>query len=196
VVAQSTSSSQRALTTFEQALLGLIGLEPRTGYELKTLFRTTPAGVYEPSDGTLYPALRRLEQRGYLSAESVASGRRQRRRYHATGRGRAATLDWITEPVDPTLVGRDLAWYLMKFVLMEDILPAADVRLFLTDLAAALKVFLGAIEDHIASTDYPGRHPRLALEHGLAVQATTLTWVKHAIATLPLSRDPVPGEIP
>lgn len=181
---EPTAPAQRALTDFEQTLLGLIGQEPRSGYELKKLFSTTPAGAYQPSDGALYPALRRLEQRGYLSAERTPSGGRERRLYRQTAEGQAATLRWVTEPVDPASVGRDLALHLMKFVLMEDILAPAEVRSFLEDLAAALEGFLGAIGHHAASADYPGRHPRLALEHGIAVHEATLAWVRHAIATL------------
>lgn len=40
------------------------GTAPSSGYDLKRIFATTPVGLYQPSSGTLYPALRRLEQRG------------------------------------------------------------------------------------------------------------------------------------
>ena len=54
----------RQLTTFEHILLGLICLSPSSGYDLKRIFAATPMGIYQPSSGALYPALRRLEQRG------------------------------------------------------------------------------------------------------------------------------------
>ena len=47
----------RQLTSFEQILLGLICTSPSSGYDLKRVF-ATPMGVYQPSSGTLYPALR------------------------------------------------------------------------------------------------------------------------------------------
>jgi Transcriptional regulator PadR-like family len=49
------------LTGFEQVLLGLICLQPSTGYDLKRRFATTALGVYQPSSGALDPALDRLE---------------------------------------------------------------------------------------------------------------------------------------
>jgi hypothetical protein len=51
----------RQLTSFEQILLGLICMAPASGYDLKRVFASTPMGVYQPSSGALYPALRRLE---------------------------------------------------------------------------------------------------------------------------------------
>src|ERR1700745_3923057 len=49
------------LTPFEHILIGLVALSPASGYDLKRMFAVTPMGVYQPSSGSLYPALRRLE---------------------------------------------------------------------------------------------------------------------------------------
>jgi PadR family transcriptional regulator PadR len=49
--------------------------------------------VFDLPDGTVYPALHRLEKAGYLVSEwSVVSGRR-RRTYRLTDRGRGALVD-------------------------------------------------------------------------------------------------------
>jgi DNA-binding PadR family transcriptional regulator len=62
-------------------LLGLIFIQPATGYDLKRRFATTSTGVYQPSSGALYPALDRLERRGLLASEAPpADGGRLRRR--------------------------------------------------------------------------------------------------------------------
>ena len=70
--AESPGAAGRPLTDFEQVLLGVIADEPRSGYGLKKLFSSSPASVYQPSPGALYPALRRLEERGLLHAEKQA----------------------------------------------------------------------------------------------------------------------------
>ena len=176
--------ARRALTDFEQILLGFIGAEPRSGYELKRFFQTTPAAVYQPSDGALYPALRRLEERGLLRAEAVMSGQRGRRVYRTTAKGRAATRRWLREPVDPTSVGRDLGLHLVRFVLMESILSPSEVETFLTELSAALEGFLEGVQSYVTSTPISGRHPLLALEHGIAVHRASLVWAKSAMETL------------
>jgi DNA-binding PadR family transcriptional regulator len=94
--------TDRSLTDFEQVLLGLIVDEPSSGYALKAFLTTTPASVYQPSSGALYPALKRLERYGLLrSGLSVGAGRRKRRVYHATAAGIAAHVAWVRQPVQP-----------------------------------------------------------------------------------------------
>lgn len=53
---------------------------------------------YRLSPGTLYPLLHGLEREGYLRSTEVRSGRRARRVYRATARGRKA-LDEAREKV-------------------------------------------------------------------------------------------------
>jgi DNA-binding PadR family transcriptional regulator len=182
-------TTARALTDFEQILLAHIGQTPSSGYQLKQFFRTTPAAVYRPSGGALYPALHRLEERGLLQAEDASSGRRSRRVYRATATGRMTTRRWVSKPVDPTSVGRDLGLHLMRFVFMERILSPAEVHAFLMTLADALETFLEGMERYAASITPPGDHPRLALEHGIAVHRASLSWAKSAMATLAADRN-------
>ena len=70
----------RQLTQFEHILLGLICQSPSSGYDLKRMFAVTPMGVYQPSSGALYPALRRLELKGLVRAQK---GRRSQPRWAA-----------------------------------------------------------------------------------------------------------------
>ncbi len=182
-------TTARALTDFEQILLAHIGQTPSSGYELKRFFRTTPAAVYQPSGGALYPALHRLEQRGLLQAEEATSGRRSRRVYRTTATGRMTTRRWVFEPVDPTSVGRDLGLHLMRFVFMERILSPTEVHAFLMTLANALEAFLEGMERYVATNTPPGHHPRLALEHGIAVHRASLSWAKSAMVTLAAGRN-------
>lgn len=45
---------------------------------------------YKLSAGTLYPMLHGLEKRGFLRSQKIRNGRRSRRLYRATARGRRA----------------------------------------------------------------------------------------------------------
>jgi DNA-binding PadR family transcriptional regulator len=177
----------RQLTEFEQVLLGMIAAAPSTGYDLKQAFATTPLGVYQPSSGALYPALRRLEQRGLLCAEQADAGRgRARRRfvYHITEEGRAAHAAWVRRPVNPATITTDLPLHLMRFVMMERVLPRADVLAFLADLRDALAVGLDELETYAATMNLPGRHIPLALDHGIATHTASLAWTKRTINAL------------
>ena len=73
----------------EPLLLCLIGQQPMYGYQiLKELDRRSD-GYFKFKEGTLYPALHRLEKAGLVVGEwqILPSGRR-RRYYNITGKGR------------------------------------------------------------------------------------------------------------
>jgi DNA-binding PadR family transcriptional regulator len=181
----------RQPTEFEQVLLGMIAAAPSTGYELKHAFATTPLGVYQPSSGALYPALRRLERRGLLCAEpGTADQERSRRRfvYHVTEEGRAAHVAWVRRPVNPATITGDLPLHVMRFVMMERVASRAEVLAFLADLRDALAACLDGLEGYLAGTSFPDRHSPLALDHGIAAYAASLAWTKRTIDILSRER--------
>ena len=183
------------LTGFEHVLLGMIFIQPSTGYDLKRRFATTPIGVYQPSSGALYPALDRLERRGLLRSEAPppTEGGRPRRLYHLTEDGRQAHLGWVREPVGPDTVSQDLGMHLLRFVMMGHALSEQAVLEFLASLRAALAGFVASLEQSARATDAGGNpYVGLAVEHGLAVHRASLAWAEQAIATL--AAEAPPGE--
>lgn len=185
----------RQLTEFEQVLLGMIAAAPSTGYDLKQAFATTPLGVYQPSSGALYPALRRLEQRGLLYAEQAGAGHERSRRrfvYHITEEGRQAHAAWVRRPVNPATISTDLPLHLMRFVMMERVVSRSDVLAFLADLRDALAARLDELEAYAAAMNLPGRHIPLALDNGIATHAASLAWTKRTINVLSRERAPAP----
>jgi DNA-binding PadR family transcriptional regulator len=189
----------RELTDLEQVLLAMIVKSPSAGYDLKQQFATTPMGVYQPSSGALYPALRRLERRGLVRAEPdqpgqpVRSGRRYV--YHVTEQGRAVHAAWVREPVNPGEISRELQMHLIRFVMMEELVPRAEVLVFLASLRDALTAFLDGLEGYATAAEFEERHPALAIDHGIAVFTASLAWTKRTLNTL--AREPSgPAEPP
>jgi DNA-binding PadR family transcriptional regulator len=178
--------TDRSLTGFEQVLLGLIVDEPSSGYALKAFLTATPASVYQPSSGALYPALKRLERGGLLrSGLAVAAGRRQRRVYHATVAGLAAHLAWVRQPVQPQTIAQDLGLHLMRFVFIAGLLPNREVLVFLDSLADALDALVAELERFsvavragAATGAGDAVHSVLALDHGIAVHQASLAWAR------------------
>ena len=80
-------------------LLLLAGLaeRPAHGYALVETLRSRSAGAFDLPEGTLYPALHRLEESGLVASQwSDRSGRR-RRVYHLTAKGRKSLTQRQTE---------------------------------------------------------------------------------------------------
>jgi len=180
----TTRPANRPLTGFEHILLGVVTDEPHSGYGLKKKFSQTPASVYQPSSGALYPALRRLVARGLLRVEDAADSSRSRRMYHATQAGRDVHLAWLHEPVVPARVGNDLGLHLMRFAMMEHKLARREVLAFLDSLASALAGFVTGMEKYVASGAQTSQHALLAIEHGIAVHRASLAWARSAIKAL------------
>ena len=60
------SETGKNLTTLEYVVLGMIGVEPQSGYSLITTFES---GIFRwsASPGSIYPTLKRLEQAGFVA---------------------------------------------------------------------------------------------------------------------------------
>ena len=75
-------------------LLGLIAQREMYGYELVSELRTQSDAVVDLPEGTVYPALRRLERQGLISGHWVEAADTPRRRYYALTRdGERALAD-------------------------------------------------------------------------------------------------------
>ena len=71
-------------------LLAVLSDGPKHGYAVIEDLKTRSGDAFDLPEGTVYPALHRLERSGYLESEwSVGNGRR-RRNYNLTRKGRKA----------------------------------------------------------------------------------------------------------
>jgi len=71
-------------------LLCLLEYQPMYGYQVVKELETRSQGYFKFKEGTLYPALHRLEKSGLITGnwQMVPNGR-QRRYYHITAKGQA-----------------------------------------------------------------------------------------------------------
>ena len=100
-------------------------------------------------------------------------------------------MSWLRTPVAPATVSYDLGLHLMRFVMMEHLLPPDEVLTFLQNLADALAALTAQLEQD-AGRDLTNRHPRLALDHGLAVHRASLQWAEQTIAAFSVSSGTLP----
>lgn len=73
--------------SIELLLMGVLHRAPAHGYAIIAQLRESSDGVFDLAEGTIYPALHRLEQGGLVASSiEIAQGRR-RRTYTLTERG-------------------------------------------------------------------------------------------------------------
>jgi PadR family transcriptional regulator, regulatory protein PadR len=81
-------------------LLATLAAGPAHGYRIVDELRERSCGAFSLSEGTVYPALYRLERAGLLSSRWAAVGGRRRRVYSLTRRGRRSLAegrrDWAS----------------------------------------------------------------------------------------------------
>lgn len=74
-------------------LLGVLQDGPRHGYSVITALNQRSDGTFDLPEGTVYPALHRLEHAGLLTSDWEAVNGRRRRLYQLTPAGLAALVE-------------------------------------------------------------------------------------------------------
>jgi len=82
-------------TAVTWVLLGLVALEPRSGYDIKRVVDRSIRHFWAASYGQIYPELRRLEDEGWIAGEDNPRGGRSRRVFQITTTGKAALRGWL-----------------------------------------------------------------------------------------------------
>ena len=85
--------------TLDLLLLKILALEPMNGHAISRRLKQVSGDVLQASDGSLYPALHKLEQQGWIAAEwKVTENGRRAKFYSLTQPGRRAlereTVSW------------------------------------------------------------------------------------------------------
>jgi DNA-binding PadR family transcriptional regulator len=190
----------------ELAVLGLLHEQPLHGYELKKRLGETLGSFSGVSFGSLYPALRRLEQAGAvevvdgtavgaaatpstgsLSGDLAAArtrrrprpGRRTRKAYRITDTGRALFTELAS--AEETSTGDEERAFALKLAFCR-FLPA-DRRLELLDRRRGrLLERLDAVRRHLRSDRVADPYTRSLLEHRKRTTELDLTWVEDLAA--------------
>src|SRR5882724_3236662 len=71
----------------DMLLLAALQLRPAHGYAIAEALRTRSNGAFDLPEGTLYPALHRLEHSGLVSSRWSEVNGRRRRVYQVTAKG-------------------------------------------------------------------------------------------------------------
>ncbi len=156
------------------AVLGLLRKNPRHGYELKA--RLLELGFNRVSFGTLYPALRRLEKRGYIEALRQ-SGRRKS--YKLTEAG-AEEFERILDSSDDDEDRR----FNMRLAFFQYLEPAARLRTLKrrrNHLVGRLKTAQAALQRSLTESQVD-HYTAALLRHNIGTTEADIDWLNQLIA--------------
>jgi PadR family transcriptional regulator AphA len=95
------------LTNTSQLLLGMVALEPQSGYDIKQMADASTRHFWQISYGQIYPELKELEGAGYIEGSEAARGSRQRTLHELTPKGKQALREWIADASTTPIEMRD-----------------------------------------------------------------------------------------
>ena len=87
------------------AILGMLSLEPMSGYDMKKRFDNSISHFWNENYGHIYPVLKRLEIDGLVTKRTeITEGKPARHIYTITEKGKQDLSEWLLLPAErPTL---------------------------------------------------------------------------------------------
>jgi DNA-binding PadR family transcriptional regulator len=178
-------------------ILGLLSLQPMSGYEIKKTIERTISHFWQESFGNIYPTLKRLLERKMVSREVVAqSGKPDRHVYSLTDRGMEELMIWLEEPVDRIPVRNELLLKICFSRLVDPKITIANLERHLRNL----RQFLGQYEgfEQIVEQDATTREDKesvpywvYTIRYGIHSVRGRIRWCEETLADLRARSKPV-----
>ena len=169
-----------ALSSTAFAILGMLRLGAKTGYDVKRIVDDSTRFFWAASYGQIYPELRRLQKAGLVEGTSSPTGGRKRTEYRLTAAGSAELVRWLEAPAGmPELRDENL----LK-LFFADALPLEQALEQLRLRREGHAQFLALLREIDAR---PGEDPPfvdLVLRYGIAYAEFNVAWCEEQEARL------------
>src|SRR3977135_2586197 len=146
-IALSTSSS------LEYALLALLRQKPQSGYDLRKTFAITPMRHFSDSPGSIYPALRRMKARRWVTAYPEDGSARKRQEFAITDAGTRALIHWLRQPLKRADVIWRLEQLMLRFAFLDGNVDRPVALRFLEELERELAAYVRELREHDKAFD-------------------------------------------
>jgi DNA-binding PadR family transcriptional regulator len=178
-------SRDQNLSSLRLAILCLILQAPRSGYRLKKVFEETPMGHFSASPGAIYPALKRMEEDGWISGTvDNPTSLRPTRTLSLTEKGRAFLRTHFLLPVVEQDVVFRMDQLMLRFAFMSPLVGREATCAF-------LEQFIDVLASHVSSLHAVSRtfendplEGVLALQQGIESYECKLKWARNALSVL------------
>lgn len=182
------SSVARELTTLEYIVLGLISIEPQSGYSIVSYFDEDSYNSWSASPGSVYPMLKRLEKQRMINGElEVVHETRPRKMYTLTEEGIKSLDQWLKDvpKMRPFYEQRELA--MLRFQFMEKRLPKIIILKWLQNYLDAINYathgsafYQTQINQAMERHGQVSIHAQLLMEGYMMELNTLRTWLEMA----------------
>jgi len=170
----------KTASTLEFALVGLLRHKAQSGYDLRKTFTETAMRHYSDSPGSIYPALKRLQARGWIEAEPKDS--RGREVFHLSAEGVTALVEWLSQDVSREDVVFRGAELMLRFAFMDGNVPRSTTIRFLEQFEREFGIYVGELRARFERDSFkkPVHTGLLAFQHGVEAMEAQLSWAGEA----------------
>ncbi len=179
-----------------EVLLGLLAIQPGSGYDLGLTIRASVRHFWNESYGQIYPNLKRLAKGGLVRSRTERQkGKPDRRVYSITAKGRLRLTQWLHVPPQPEIPRNEL---LLKLFFGEQV-PAPILAEYVKHMAQEHRAVLAALEqaereEIDRNQRYPGApYWRMAAHYGQMEMRAHLRWAEETLAELKKIAGKQPG---
>ena len=172
----------------EYIILGMIAGHDLTGYDVKKFIENGIGVFYKASFGSIYPALKKLKEKGCLDMYSKPQGSRQKNFYKITEQGKEVFLKWLSSPMH-VLDGTNT--HLAKVYFFDKLPPDIRERQLL-EYEANNKSYLQKLqtreEEFREMEEIDCHYHKLStLYYGILITQETIRWCRHIRTGQPLT---------
>jgi len=168
-------------------LLGLLAIEPMSGYDLGLTIRQSVGHFWNESYGQIYPNLKKLANEGFVTCKTERQrGKPNRRIYSITEKGRERLTKWLAVPPQPEIPRNEM---LLKLFFGEQV-PAAILIRYVERMAEERRALLAVLEraereEIDKNQHYPGApYWKMAAHFGQMEMRAHLRWAEETLAVL------------
>ncbi|MFQ5515788.1 MAG: PadR family transcriptional regulator [Myxococcota bacterium] len=170
--------------SLDYTVLGVVMDEPTHGYSIKKTLLEIFASSLGVNDGQLYPALARLEARGWIEKQVVEQRRSPTKHlYRVTAAGKEAFFRWLATPEPEGPPARyDFFWkdsFLQKCGFFRHLEPR-DVALHCRRMLEAVEPRIEALEATLkrGARETADPYRRMIVEYGIRYERMRREWLR------------------
>ena len=170
-----------------EVLLGMLAIEPMSGYDLGLAIRHSVGHFWNESYGQIYPNLRELANEGFASCKTERQkGKPDRRIYSITKKGRERLAKWLAVPPQPEIPRNELLLKLFFGQQVSTQILIGYVEQMAKERRALLELLERAEREEIdKNRHYPDApYWKMAAHFGQMEMRAHLRWAEETLAEL------------
>ena len=170
----------------ELALLGMLNLEPMSGYDLRHEIKESIGYFWQESYGQIYPALKRLHSRNLITKKKARQSKGPTRYvYRITAKGKAVLKEWLAAEPEPEPVRVELLLKLFFGVMGKPSDQIRHVESLLAEQRHKLALYESFEKELLQFKKEPGYgYWRSTIRYGQHLSMARIAWCEETLGWL------------